>query len=435
MTQSLPFSVRHGYGAGALGLSLANTAVMFFLLKYLVDGAGLSPATAGAVILAGKAWDAFSDPIIGRLSDRTRTRWGARRPWIAAGTIPFVGAFAALWWGIPVSGPVAGFAYAALFIAYSTAYTAVVVPYGALTPTLTNDYDERTRLNAARMGWSMVGGLVAGIGLPVILGATDGSWRIAGLALAAAAVAPLLWTVVATRGRDRSEASPQTPTAMWTVLRNPGFRRVVLLFVAGWTSIAALSAIVPFYVEQHLQRPDLLDATFAAIQVSALLCIPGVAALAKRIEKHRAYAWTIASFGVALVGLALMPRGTGWPAVAYALLVGPGVAAAHVLPWAMLPDVVDADRAATGAARDGAFYGVMTFVEKAATAVALGALGVVLEAAGYVEGAASQPESARLAILVAIGPVPAVALAAAAVFALARPPITRAGFETIRTAR
>ena len=143
------------------------------------------------------------------------------RPWNAAGTIPFVGAFAALWWGIPVSGPAAGVAYAAFFIAYSTAYTAVVVPYGALTPTLTGDYDERTRLNAARMSWSMVGGLVAGIGLPVILGATDGSWRIAGLALAAAAVGPLLWTVVATRGRDRNEAPQQTPTAMWTVLRMP----------------------------------------------------------------------------------------------------------------------------------------------------------------------------------------------------------------------
>ncbi len=76
----LPFSLRHGYGVAAASLALANTAVMFFLLKFLVDVAGLSPAAAGTVLLVGKAWDAISDPLVGKLSDGTRTAMGMRRP-------------------------------------------------------------------------------------------------------------------------------------------------------------------------------------------------------------------------------------------------------------------------------------------------------------------------------------------------------------------
>ncbi|MCB9780252.1 MAG: MFS transporter [Alphaproteobacteria bacterium] len=420
-------ALRHGYGAAAASLAIANTAVMFFLLKFLVDEAGLAPALAGFVLLLGKAWDAVSDPLVGRLSDRTRTAMGARRPWILGGALPFVLLFAVLWRPLPLQGWLAAAGYTLLLVLYNTAYTAVVVPYGALTPGLTRDYDERTRLNAARMGWSMVGGIVAGVGLPVLVQQT-GSFGRAAAVLGAVALPPLLWTVWATRGRDLPAAAAATTAAesFWSVLRVPAFRRTATLFLCAWSSIAVLSALVPFYVEHVLLHPGLLDAAFAAIQLSALLAIPLVSWLARRFEKHVAYGVAIASWAVVLVGLAAVPTGTGAPALVVAALVGPGVAAAHVLPWSMLPDVIEADAAERGHERAGAFYGAMTFLEKAATAVALWSLGIGLQAAGYVEGAAAQPESARLAIRVLIGPAPAVVLLAAAAFALLAPPLTRA---------
>lgn len=434
MTRPLSATTRHGYGIGAAGLAIANTAVMFFLLKYLVDGAGLNPALAGSVLMAGKLWDAITDPIIGRLSDRTSTRFGVRRPWIALGSLPFVTAFATLWSGVPVQGTAAGLFYALLFIGYSTAYTAVVVPYGALTPALSRSYDERTQINAARMGWSMVGGIIAGIGVPVLLSVTGGSWRAMGVGLGAASLLPLIVTVVATRRHDRPTIEPAATTPSLVVLRNAAFRRVVVLFASGWSTIALLSATTPFFVEQHMRAPELLDATLAAIQLSALAAIPLVSWLATRFEKHGAYAITIFSLAMVLIALTLVPAGHAHLTVAIALLSGPGVAAAHVLPWAMLPDVVDADRVRTGTRRDGAFYGVMTFIEKIVTAIVLGALGLLLDLAGYVEGAATQPDSARLAILLALGPLPTVALFAAATLAWKRPPITRAEFDTLTRA-
>jgi GPH family glycoside/pentoside/hexuronide:cation symporter len=423
---SLPAFVRHGYGVGALSFALANTTILFFLLKFLVDEARLAPAVAGTVILVAKVWDAVIDPVIGRLTDRT----GGRRPWIAVATLPLAVCFASLWWGLPVTGMVAAVAYAGLLIVYNTAFSAAVIPYGALTPGLATDYDERTRLNAARMGWSMVGGIVAGIGVPLLVG--EGGWRLAGSVLAVAMIPPLVVTSWATRGREAPASASPAGGLPWEVLRNPAFRRVALLFVAAWSSIAVLSALVPFYAQHQLGAKGIVDGLFAAIQLSALACIPAVAWLAGRVQKHVAYALGMGMWAVVLVALAAVPAGGTTLALGIAVLTGPGVAAAHVLPWAMLPDVVEADRAETGVDRAGDFYGMMTFLEQVATAVALWALGTSLGIAGYVEGAETQGEAARGTIRLLIGPAPGLVLLMAALYAWRWPPLTREGHAAAR---
>lgn len=420
----LPTRVRHGYGLGALSIALVNTSVLFFLAKFLVDEVGLQPGVAGLVVFLGKAWDAVSDPLIGRFVDRTRSGMGARRPWIAVGMWPFALLFAMLWMDLGSSGWTAAAGYAALLILYNTAYTAVVVPYGALTPALTDDYDERTRLNAARMGWSMIGGIIAAVLMPLLREQT-GTYATGGLVLAALTIPPLLASLVVTRGRDPS-GDLRGSVPMWSVLANRPFRRVVFLFVCAWSSIAVLAALIPFYLEHRLRRPDLEDVMLASIQLSALASIPLVVLLSRRLEKHVAYACAMLAWAVVMVALGALPPGAWQGALGLALLVGPGVAGAHVLPWAMLPDVVEADRAEHGVERPGAFYGVMTFFEKGATAVALQALLIGLQVAGYEPGAATQPDRAVFGIVVLIGPVPAVILGVAAVAALWFPPLTRA---------
>ena len=422
MARPLPATVRHGYGVGALSIAVANTAMMFFLLKYLVDGAGLSPGWAGTVLFIGKGWDAFADPLVGWLSDRTVTSMGSRRPWVLAGTVPFALTFVATFWGLPWTGVGAIIGYAVLLLAYNAAYSAVVIPYGALTPALTADYDERTRLNGARMAWSMVGGIVAGVAMPMVVHAA--SWRVAGAVLGAVVVPPLLYVVYATRGRDVSSPPAHSPS-MWAVLNNRPYRRVVAQFCASWTVVSALGSLVPFYVEHHLHRMDLLDALFAAIQLSALVFVPVVVIASKKMQKHTAYAVATASWAAVMLLLAAVPEGNVGLAIAVACLVGPGVAAAHVLPWAMLPDVVELDRLEGGVERTGQFYGMMTFLEKVVLAATLWGVGLALQFSGYVEGAVTQPESARLAILVMLGPVPGVVLLVAAVGAWLYPPLTR----------
>jgi GPH family glycoside/pentoside/hexuronide:cation symporter len=421
---SLSATVRHGYGVAALSLSLCNATLLFFLTKFLLDEAGLAPVTAAVVVMVGKLWDAVSDPIVGSLSDRTRSPMGARRPWVLVGSLPCMLLFVCLWQPLPLEGTAQAVAIGALLIAYNTAYTAVVVPYGALTPALTSDYDERTRLNAARMGWSMLGGIVVGVVVPLLQQRT-GTYATGAMVLGIVGLVPLWVSVWATAGLDRAPTRTATPASMWSVMGNRAFRRTAVLFLAAWVCIAVLSAMVPFYAEHHLGLPDAVDGLFAAIQISAMVSIPLVDRLAARTEKHVAYAVCLLAWGAVMVGFSTVPPGARGLALTAAVLAGPGVAAAHVLPWSMLPDVVEADAAEHGEERAGAFYGVMTFLEKVGTALALNGMLLALGAAGYVSAGAEQPASAVLAIRWLIGPVPGAVLLAAAVYAWLRPPMTR----------
>jgi len=416
---------RQGYGVGAITQSLANTVVIFFFAKFLVDEAGLEPWMAGAVLFVGKAWDAITDPVVGRMSDHTRSPMGSRRVWLAWSVLPFAVLFSLLWQVFPLEGAAAAGVYLALLVTYNTVYTCYVVPYGALVPVLTDDYDERTRLNGARMSWAMVGGLVSAILMPMLREAT-GSYSTGAVLVAVLMVPPALLMLYSTRGRDRvAPVATSDHLSMWSVLEVRSFRRVAVLFLAAWSSISVLGALMPFYVQDHLRRPDLEDGLFAVLQISALVAIPGVLWVSHKLQKHRAYGLLIGTWAISLMGLAIVPADRWDIALVVAGLVGPGVAAGHVLPWAMLPDVVEADRLENGVERAGAFYGVMTFLEKVATAFALQAMLLGLQFAGYDRTLEVQTDLARTAMVTMIGPIPAVVLLLAAVYAVLRPPLTR----------
>ena len=158
--EKLPFITKLAYGSGDLGTAITAALRAFFLLFFFTDVARLSPATAASILLIGRFWDAVNDPFIGWLSDRTVTKWGRRRPWLIAGAIPF-GLFFFLLWVIPPFDTTGLFIYyVVISLLLDTAYTVINVPYTALTPELTRDYDERTSLNSYRFAFSVGGALL-----------------------------------------------------------------------------------------------------------------------------------------------------------------------------------------------------------------------------------------------------------------------------------
>src|SRR5512133_2655913 len=160
-TNRLSRKTKLAYGAGDLGAAIVTAINGFFLLNFLINVAGLRPGTAGNVFLIAKIWDAVNDPLIGWLTDRTVSKFGRRRPWLLIAAVPFGLAFF-LQWIVPPLGETGLFWYYLLVaILLDTAFTAVNVPYAALTAELTQDYDERTRLSSVRMGFSILGGVLA----------------------------------------------------------------------------------------------------------------------------------------------------------------------------------------------------------------------------------------------------------------------------------
>ena len=435
-TGSNPLSLRQKllFSTGDLSTSIPLAIVMFFQLYFLTDVAGLRPDYAGWAVGAGRVWDAINDPLFGLLSDRVRTRWGRRRVFLLFGSVP-LGLSFMLMWIVPSFGQ-AGLAifYALVFILFDTAFTLVHVGYNALTPEMTSDYDERSSLNGYRMVFSISGTLGAII-LATVLGWSIQDQRLlyglVGLILGLISIIPPLVVFSITnerRAEDLPEALPLRQ-ALKETLGNRPFRLVMGLYLLSWTTASILAAVLVYYATYWLRVPDQANYFVLAAQGSAILFIPLCVWLARKLDKRRAFILGSFSWMIVLSGLyTLQPDQVGL-AYALAALSGAGIATAYVIPWAMVPDIIEYDQVRTGQRREGSYYAFASFFQKLATGLAISAMGMALAWAGYLTPTAGdptpiQPEQALQAIRFFAGPIPVALLLLAVVFAWFYP-ITR----------
>jgi GPH family glycoside/pentoside/hexuronide:cation symporter len=414
---------------------------MFFQLYFLTDVAGLRPDLAGWAVGAGRIWDAVNDPLFGLVSDRIRSRWGRRRVLLLFGALPLGVSFAMMWL-VPPWGPLGLTVYYALaFILFDTVFTAVHVGYNALTPEMTPDYDERSSLNGYRMVFSISGTLGAII-LATVLGwyIEDARLRFAilGVCLGLTSVIPPLVVFAITRERPAGEQPAPLPVgqALRATLSNRPFWLVMGLYLLSWTTASILAADLVYFASYYLGVPEQANYFILVAQGAAILFIPFWVWVARRLDKRRAFilgtgSWIAVSLGI----FALRPQDV---ALAYLLsaLAGSGIATAYVLPWSMVPDIIEYDQVQTGQRREGAYYAFASFFQKLATGGALWAMGLALALAGYVtpeSGAALpvQPPDAVRVIRFFMGPVPIVLLILAIAFAW-RYPIGRGQHRALR---
>jgi len=201
-----------GWGAGSLGTGTLYNGLALFGLFFLTSIVGIEPVVAGALLFVTKIYDACTDPLMGAISDRTRHRWGARRPYLLAGALLLGPSFALLFSLEPLGSTALTLAViGAALLLHATAYTIFAVPYMALPPVLSPDYDGRTQLMSYRVLF-LTGGILASsyLGPKVVTwtgeGATGYFWM--GVVYAAFAVVSGLWAFAATAGHDRPGRPP-----------------------------------------------------------------------------------------------------------------------------------------------------------------------------------------------------------------------------------
>src|SRR5690606_12941747 len=254
--EKLSLVTKLAYGSGDLGTAITAALRSFFLLFFLTDVARLSPAAAGMILLINRVWDAFNDPFIGWLSDRTVTRWGRRRPWILAGALPFGITFFLLW-VVPPFGPTGLFIYyVVISLLLDTAYTVVNVPYTALTPELTRDYDERTSLNSYRFAFSVGGALVSAVLHPILVrqfADPRTGYLVSGLVWAVVSTVPCF--IVFAFTRERPETLEQRPDNSIPIreqvriaLANRPYRFVIGIYLSSWLALQLVSAVLVYYL-------------------------------------------------------------------------------------------------------------------------------------------------------------------------------------------
>jgi len=429
------------YPTGDLSTSIPLAILMFFQLYFLTDVAHLRPDLAGWAVGIGKVWDAVNDPLFGLVSDRIRTRWGRRRVFLLFGAVP-LGLTFMLMWLVPPLGPLGLTAYYAVtFILFDTSFTLIHVAYNALTPELTPDYDERSSLNGYRMVYSISGTLGAII-FATVLGwsVTDSRtlFAIVGVTLGLVSMVPPLVVYSVTWEKAAGDQPPPLPwrQALATTLGNRPFWMVMGLYLLSWTTASILAADLVYFANYHLRVPDQANYFVLVAEGAAILFIPLWVWVARRLDKKRAFILgTVSWVGILLILSILRSEQVGL-AYALAALSGSGIATAYVIPWAMVPDVVEHDELQTGQRREGSYYAFASFFQKLATGLAVWGMGQALFRAGYVTPtqAIPVPEQSPQVIQVIqwfMGPIPAVLLSLSVVFAWFYP-ITREMHASLR---
>jgi glycoside/pentoside/hexuronide:cation symporter, GPH family len=438
MSEKLSRPMKLLYGSGDLGFSLTSTIIGTYFAIFLTDVVGLDAAVAGAAIFIGRTWDYFNDPFIGYLSDRTRTRWGRRRPFLLFGALPFAAMFTLLWWRPPFTSPVLlAVYYAIAYLLFDTGATFVYMPYFALTPELTADYDERTSLTAYRMFFSIAGSLAA-FTVPL---AIVGAFRPAnaprvllmGGLFGLASALPLFGVFLGTREKAEyaAQEQPKVIASLKAAIRNRPFLLSLLIYLFTWMTMDLMQMVILYFVKHAMGRESQSDLLMGTIFGVAILSLPVWNLAARRWNKRVAYVVGVGFWAAMQMVIMTFTPGTPLPLViAVCALAGVGVGAAHVLPWSILPDAVEFDEWKTGTRHEGTFYSLVTLAQKVASSVAVPLALLLLKATGYVGTSETQPASAVTAIRIITGPIP-LALLVCGIVCAALYPIGREEFAKI----
>lgn len=435
-TEKLDVSTKLAFGAGDLGTAIAAMIGISYLSPFLTDVAGLNPNLAGQTQLVGKVWDAVNDPMVGVLSDRTQSKQGRRYPWMIWGAIPF-GIFFFLQWIVPhfsnnenVNQWGLFWYYTAISILFNAFFTIVNLPYTALTAELTQDYDERTSLNSYRFSFSIGGSILALIiGLVIsLLVPSDRrqQYLLLGAICAILSVLPVYWCVWGTKKRAQAVAKlhPETEQSvslpilqqLKIAFTNRPFLFVVGIYLCSWLAVQLTAGIIPYYVTSWMRLPQWhISLVLLAVQGTAMSMLFVWSAVSRRYGKKAVYFMGMSLWLIAQVGLFFVQPSQVALMYVLAVMAGFGVSTAYLVPWSMLPDVIELDELNTGQRREGIFYSFIVFVQKICLGIAVNIVLQQLGTAGYIKPTTEiaipiQPNSVLDVIRFSIGPIPAIAL-------------------------
>jgi GPH family glycoside/pentoside/hexuronide:cation symporter len=407
-----------GYAVGDFGANLAFQVVSFYLLFFFTDIFGILPAMAAIIFLVAKIWDAVSDPIMGTITDRTRSRWGSKRPYLLFGAIP-LGLVIYLLFLAPDLTQNLKFAYGmATFVLFCTVITIVNVPFLALTPALTPDSHERSVVTGYRVVLGLLGTLVAaGATMPLVslLGSDPvRSFRSLGLIYGGIVAAVTLVCFFTVKERVVAvKAKPIKLKESWTSLL---INKPFLIITAGtflhMIGMNILAIIVNYYFKYNLNAEHMISVGFLCIFVTAALFIPFYVVISKKTSKKFTYNL---GMGIVVIGLLLVFMfgsktvnlfGLDLPLIfVFLFICGMGLSTNWLSPWSMIPDTVEYAEWKTGNRNEGILYGIFYFVFKLGTALAGFLVGNLLARSGYVANIAqTAPALAAIRLLFTLIP-------------------------------
>ena len=392
IVERLTFKTRIGYGIGDIAICLYWSGVGLYLLYFYTDVVGISGSLAGLIYFIGMAWDAVTDPFMGYMAERTRTRWGVYRPYLLFGNIPLALSFVLLFWVPPLEGSSLFFFLLFANLLHRTCFTLVSVPFSSLTPRVTSDSQERTNLTGFRMLGAQTGtNLMALLAFPIIfwVGGEDESMGFIVLASVAGITAILIHSITfitvkepeSDQGIERVGGS-LTDAAMAIGNNKPFWLVFSATLIVGITTIFFGNNLI-YYTKYALDLHEHQGMILFTSGIVAFLSIPIWWITSNRLGKKTT--WLISS-AITLSSLILFyfyDVETLNELLFLVAFIGFGSGAGGILFWSMLPDTIEYGEVHTGVRSESSLYGFMTFAQKGSIAIAVLILGWVLDAIGY----------------------------------------------------
>jgi GPH family glycoside/pentoside/hexuronide:cation symporter len=424
--KQLSTSIRAAYGVSDLGVNILVIASILITFTYLTTVLGVQPGIAGSLLLGAKVWDVLTDPLIGRFSDRTQSRFGRRLPWMAVGAIimafGFAGMFAA---PFSAASPTLQGVYfiLSLMVTY-TAFTMVGVPYGAMTPELTDDYDERSSLTAWRMGFGSIGLLLGGAGAPLLISMFGGGiegHKMMGLIFIPLVALPTLITVWALRNQPLKQGQVEdiSLSEQWRLVKqNKPFVRLALLYLVQAGMMAQVTAgllLACAYIFEAADPNALLTMMYPVFVISTIISLPLWLMIGKNTSKHMAFVFGGLVFTVGASLMFFMDRNTVGLGFVLMIIIGYGYSAYMIFPWSMMADAITHAKSYTDISLEGVFNGWWTAMQKIGIALGPFVIGWMLQLAGFQSSQDGtfpvQTDEALFALRLGISVVPAVIFA------------------------
>ncbi|KQQ62711.1 MFS transporter [Microbacterium sp. Leaf320] len=398
------------FGASGFPTQLMAQTFSAFVVYFYVTRLGVEPTWVAAAMIAHGVLNAVLNPVVGAVSDRIRTPWGRRIPWIGLGIVPLVVAFALVW--MPPELPAAGLIvwFLVVVAVYDIAFVVVVLNISALFPEIFRTTEERARGNVPRQIFAILGMVLGTAGAPALYGSIG--WPGMAIVLSAVCLVLLVWSFFG--GMIERQVPEAASEAMrWSdqlkyTFANRAFVPYVLGSLFIQTAIAVILAAIPFYVRYSLGAPEgegslLLGAIF----VTAIPSIVLWSAVVRRTSPRSALLWSVAVFGIAMLGF-LLPSNV-LAAALVGVAVGVGVGGLLQLLEVVLAQIIDEDATRTGHRREGAYFGVNGFVVRGSVVLQAVVAAVVLTASGFDASLGdAQPEAVDGGIRVMVAVVPMV---------------------------
>ncbi|MEX2208553.1 MAG: MFS transporter [Myxococcota bacterium] len=394
-SRRLPLATLLSYAPPAFALGAPLFFVQFFFLKFSTDVLLLAPATIGAIFAVSRLWDAALDPIIGTWSDRTRTRYGRRRPFMLA-AIPLAAVTFLMLWSPPaaLSDTATTIWVVVALYGFYAGFSAYAIPHFALGAELVEDYHDRSRVYGVRNASFMLGLLPAFGCLQLVNNAEDPR----AMAILVAGVFALALTailLVPLRVREREEfqrlAVVGSVSAMRDVLRNPHARRILSVQFLDSLGIGVIGVLGPYLAQYVIKRSDLIAALPGVYTGFLLASIPLWVWASRRFGKRQA--WTTAMIGMALSFGVTILVGEGDVALIIVTLIVAGIfgGCGGPIGASMLADVIDADELETGERKEGAYTAAFTFAFQVGSGVTVALVGFALSLSGFVPNVDQTP--------------------------------------------